>query len=111
MPKSEFGANKMSLQQTTASRPDFPSSKCQLKDAPCVLSWTDGVCVSELVDASLWPLFSVLTVTELLLIDSTTEYPALPVQTQTELTVCFAALIMHVTLPAEKEKKEKPGVY
>lgn len=40
----------------------------------------------------------------LLLMDNTTDSPVLPVQTQTELY--FSALIMHVTKPGEKKKKE-----
>ena len=43
--------------------------------------------------------------------DNTTDSFALPVQTQTEHTICFAALIMHVTVPGERKKKEKPGEY
>lgn len=54
---------------------------------------------------------SFLTKAELLLIDNTTDSLALPVQTQTELAVCFAALIMPVTVPGEGKEKGKPGEY
>lgn len=35
----------------------------------------------------------------------------LPAQTQTALTICFGALIMHVTVPRGRKKKGKPGKY
>lgn len=54
---------------------------------------------------------SFLTTVELSLIDNTTDSLVLPVQTQTELAVCFAALIMHVTVPGERKEKGKPGEY
>lgn len=39
--------------------------------------------------------------------DNTADSFVLPVQTQTELTIGFGALIMHVTVPEEREKEEK----
>lgn len=43
--------------------------------------------------------------------DNTADSFVLPVQTQTALTICFGALIMHVTMPRERKKKGKPGEY
>lgn len=41
--------------------------------------------------------------------DNASDSFALPVQTQTELTICFTALIMHVTVLGGRKTKEKPG--
>lgn len=43
--------------------------------------------------------------------DNTADSFALPAQTQTALTICFGALIMHVTVPRGRKKKGKPGKY
>ena len=56
-------------------------------------------------------MFWALMAADLSLMDNTTDSLVLPVQTQTELTVCFAALIMHVSVPREKKKTERLGEY
>lgn len=43
--------------------------------------------------------------------DNTADSFVLPAQTQTALTICFGALIMHVTVPRGRKKKGKPGKY
>lgn len=43
--------------------------------------------------------------------DNTADSFGLPAQTQTALTICFGALIMHVTVPKGRKKKGKPGKY
>lgn len=41
--------------------------------------------------------------------DNTADSFVLPVQTQTELTIGFSALIIHVTVPGGRKKKRKLG--
>lgn len=42
--------------------------------------------------------------------DNTTDSSVLPVQTQTQLTVCLTGLIMRVTMPGERRgRKKKEG--